>query len=178
MKYKYLLFLISLIFLTFGLGITYSFFHTTSIGKVDQKIAKFVFNTEKTDILQIPISSINPGDNNEYEFYVSNSKDEITSQVTIEYQMTIKTYHLVPLLIELYKVESDKEKLIMTCDETYSRNDSNELVCNAPLQEMSHEQNLKDNYKLKVSFPSEYNDEVYSGLVDYIDMEIKSYQKL
>lgn len=178
MKYKYLLFLISLIFLTFGLGITYSFFHSTTSSSVNQKIAKFVFNAEKTDTLQIPISSINPGDNKEYEFYVSNSKNTITSQVTIQYQMTIKTYHFVPLEIKLYKIENDKENLLMTCDETYTRNENHELICNAPLQEMSHSQDLKDSYKLKVSFPSEYNDEIYSGLVDYIDMEIKSYQKL
>jgi hypothetical protein len=34
-----------------------------------------------------------------------------------------------------------------------------------------------DNYKLKVTFPSQYNGEVYSDLVDYINIEIKSWQK-
>ena len=36
----------------------------------------------------------------------------------------------------------------------------------------------KNNYKLRISFPEEYNDEIYSNLVDYIDIEIKSWQKV
>ena len=33
------------------------------------------------------------------------------SNVSVEYQMTIKTYHLVPLVIELYSVDGETEVL-------------------------------------------------------------------
>jgi hypothetical protein len=164
----------SLIFVT---GITYSFFHSnTTLNSNDQNIAKFVFNAESLDQLEIPLIDLNPGDSKEYAFSVSNNNSGIVSNVTIEYQMTIKTFHLVPLVIQLYKLNGEEE-LVLTCDETYTRSLENELICNTPIQEMGHDSELSDNYKLKVEFPNEYNDEVYSNLVDYIDIEIKSWQK-
>jgi hypothetical protein len=42
---------------------------------------------------------------------------------------------------------------------------------------MGHSSERLDNYKLKVKFSNEYNDEVYSNLTDYINLEIKSWQK-
>ena len=92
--------------------------------------------------------------------------------------MTIKTFHLVPLNIELYKIDGETETLLITCDETFSRNEDNELVCNLPIEELDYLKESKNNYKLRISFPKEYNDEIYSNLVDYIDIEIKSWQKV
>ena len=91
--------------------------------------------------------------------------------------MIVKTYHLVPLTIELYKVEENGESLILTCDETYSRNESNELICNSNVEELNYKEAKENNYKLKVTFPSEYSNKMYSNLVDYINIEIKSWQK-
>ena len=34
------------------------------------------------------------------------------------------------------------------------------------------------NYKLEVEFPSTYNSEEYTNLVDYINLEINSWQKI
>ena len=102
----------------------------------------------------------------------------LLSNVSVEYQMIIKTYHFVPLLIELYKLDGETEELILTCDETYTRNLDNELICNSPIQEMSHSLEKLDNYKIKIEFPEEYNDAMYAGLVDYINIEIKSWQKM
>ena len=38
--------------------------------------------------------------------------------------------------------------------------------------------NNTDDYVLKVTFDSNYSDEAYSNLIDYINIEIKSYQKV
>lgn len=178
MKYKTIFLLIISIFLIFGFGITYSFFNTNNTGKVNQKIATFVFNAKEIDKLELPILDLNPGEYNEYLFSVNNVKNEKISNVTIEYQMTIKTYHLVPLTIELYRMTENSENLLMTCDENYSRNEKNELICNSQIEELNYKEAKENKYKLKVSFPSEYSDSIYSGLVDYIDIEIKSWQKL
>ena len=177
MKYKTLLILSTLILLIFGFGITYSFFSTSKLGTIDQKVATFIFNAEEVDKLNLPILNLNPGEDSEYAFSVSNSKDTKISNVTIEYQMIVKTYHLVPLTIELYKVEENGESLILTCNETYSRNESNELICNSNVEELNYKEAKENNYKLKVTFPSEYSDKMYSNLVDYINIEIKSWQK-
>ncbi len=174
-RLKLIVMLASSIVLICGSGITYSLFTSDSKLVANQKIAKFVFNATKTDIIELPISNLNPGSKSEYTFQVTNNIDNKRSDVSIKYQMIIKTFHFMPLEIKLYKV-TNKEELILSCDESYSRNSDNELVCNAAIQTMEYELNKTDNYKLVVEFPEAYNDDTYTELVDYIDIEIKSWQ--
>lgn len=177
MKVKVVLFLLFITFFTFSTGITYLYFHSTAEVILDQKLAAFVFNVEKQEKLEIPLEDLNPGDSSEYTFSVSNSDKLKTSNVTIEYQIALKTYHLVPLDIELYKVTEEKEELVLTCNEDkYSRNEKNELVCNTEKIKLDFRNVSKDDYKLKLVFPSQYNDISYSNLIDFIDVEITSNQ--
>lgn len=176
-KNKIIIIICVVALLVFGSGITYSLFRSDKTITADQAIAKFVFNAQRMDSLELPLKDMNPGEILEYPFSVSNSSSGSTSNVTVMYEMTIKTYHFVPLLIELYKINGT-EQLIMTCDETYTRNSSNELICNTPTQEISYSSENSDEYKLKVEFPDEYNGSEYAGLVDYINIEIRSWQKL
>lgn len=158
-----------------GLGITYSYFTSNSqLEVVDQKIAKFILDTQSLDRLELPLVGMAPGQSEEFDFSVSNSSDEVLSDVTISYQLTILTPHFTPLIIELYK----EDELVLSCDETYSRNENNELVCNSSIQELSHDDESIDNYTLSITFDGLYNDESYSNLIDYINIEIKSYQKV
>lgn len=178
MKRKIFIVIAMLILLIFCSGITYSLFHSsTNLNSNDQDIAKFIFNAKNVDQIELPLIDLNPGDTEEYNFSVSNNQEEKISQVSVNYQLIIKTYHLVPLIIELYKVVDEDEELIMTCDETYTRNAENELICNSPIQELEYSKVQLDNYKLKVKFSDEYTDAAYANLVDYINVEIKSWQK-
>ena len=175
MKYKILISMFVVMFFIFGIGIAYSCFTSSSeLSTVDQKIAKFVFDTETLDRLELPLEGMTPGQSEDYNFSISNSSDDISSDVTISYQLIILTPHFTPLVIELYKGED----LVLTCDETYSRNDNNELVCNSDIQELSHDDEYTDDYTLRITFDGLYNDESYSNLIDYINIEIKSYQKV
>lgn len=175
MKYKVFLVLFVFVFLICGSGLTYSYFNTnTSMSSVDQKIASFIFNAEHVDYLEIPLVDLVPGESSEYNFSVTNSDSVNISNVTIEYQLIIKTKHFAPLIIELYK----DDEVVLVCDETFSRDSNNDLVCNGPISELVHsEENIHD-YKLKVTFDSKYDSVVYSNLVDFINLEIKSYQKV
>ncbi len=175
MKYKILISLFIVMFFIFGIGITYSYFSSdATLSSVDQRIAKFVFDAETLDRLELPLIDLTPGQTEEYNFSISNGSSDLLSDVTIEYQLTILTPHFTPLIIELYKGED----LILSCDETYSRNENNELVCNSPVQELSYEEENLDNYTLRVTFDGLYSDESFSNLIDYINIEIKSYQKV
>lgn len=179
MKRKLLLIVILGSMVLFCSGITYSIFHSAAnMYNSNQGIAKFIFNTENLDTLEFPLIDIKPDDQKEYSFAVTNSVSNNKSDVTIEYQMFIKTYHFVPLIIELYKVTGSNEELILNCDETFTRNEENQLVCGTPLQNMSYQNDYLDNYKLKVKFDNDYTDIKYSNLVDFIDIEIKSWQKI
>ena len=178
-KRKALLIVGLLVLIIFSSGMTYSIFTSgTNIDVSNQKIAKFIFNAEKLDHLELNLVDLNPGDKETYSFEVSNSSETTLSNVTIQYQIVIKTLHLIPLNIKLYK-KAGKERLeVLSCDETFSRNDKNELVCNTSTQKMPFSMEEIDSYELEVEFPSLYVDDIYSNLVDYIDLEIKSWQKV
>lgn len=174
-KLKIIVMLVTSIVLICGSGITYSLFTSSTKAVANQKIAKFVFNAAKTDVIELPISNLNPGEKAEYTFQVTNNIDNKRSDVTIKYQMTIKTFHFMPLEINLYK--ENEETPLLTCEES-SRNTDNEVVCNIEVQTMDYKLNATDNYKLVIEFPEEFNDDSYTDLVDYIDIEIKSWQAI
>ena len=158
-------------------GVTYSFFKSDSNLFANQDIAKFVFEAEETSTISVPITDLNPGDSTSYTFEVTNNVDEVVSQVTINYQCIIKTYHLMPLEIKLFKTGA-VEELILSCDETFGRNSDNQVVCNSLIQEMAYDDKVSDSYRLDITFPEKYNDEDYSDLVDYIDIDIRSWQDI
>lgn len=159
------------------IGVTYSFFKSDSNLFANQDIAKFVFEAEETSTISVPITDLNPGDSASYTFEVTNNVDEVVSQVSINYQCIIKTYHLMPLEIKLFKTGA-VEELILTCDETFGRNSDNQIVCNSLIQEMDYDDKVSDSYRLDITFPEKYNDEDYSDLVDYIDIDIRSWQDI
>jgi hypothetical protein len=83
----------------------------------------------------------------------------------------------MPLEIKLFKT-GVVEELILTCNETFGRNSDNQIVCNSLIQEMAYDDKVSDNYRLDITFPEKYNDEDYSDLVDYIDIDIRSWQDI
>lgn len=175
MKKKVILGIIIIEFFVLSLGLTYSYFNSSSSAStVDQRLAHFVFDTETLDHLELPMIDMTPGIENSYEFSISNTSDDVTSDVSIIYELTILTPHYTPLIIELYK----EDELVLSCDETYSRNDNNELVCNLSPQELSHNDEYSDQYTLNVTFDEDYDSEEYSNLIDYINIDIRSYQKV
>ena len=70
MKYKTLALLALFITLVFGSGITYSVFHSNVSASGNQEIAQFIFQTEKTNHLELSLLDLNPGDTNTFEFAV------------------------------------------------------------------------------------------------------------
>lgn len=178
-KYKILMIILILVAGTSFYSVAYSFFHSNvDMNSTGIGIAKFVFNTDNLDEFQLALTDLKPGDVKDYDFSVSNNILDKKSDVTIQYQMIIKTYHLIPVNINLYRVIGLNEELIMSCDESYERNEQNELVCASPIQEITYSETEFDAYKLKIEFPSEYDDSIYSELVDYLNVEINSWQKV
>ena len=178
MKRRVILILFIACCLFLMIGITYSkFTSNVSLNVIDQYLAKFVFDAKVTDEISLPLASLTPGSEKEYSFSVTNNKDNNRSNVNIEYQIIIETFHFMPLDINLYKVVDDNLNLVMTCDETYSRDSENKLVCNSVEQQLSYTDDMEDEYILKVSFGEEYNSAIYADLVDFLDIKIKSWQK-
>lgn len=180
MKKKVMLIIILGILITFLSGITYSLFTSrATMISANQGIASFIFEANNLDHIDLNLNGLVPGDNKEYLFSVTNTNEnKKTSEVTIEYKLIIKTYHFMPLEINLYEVGEEKDNLVGKCDETAARNANNELVCAMPLGTLKNNVEEKDDYKLVVTFPSQYNDASYSNLVDYMSIEVESWQKI
>ena len=53
----------------------------------------------------------------------------------------------------------------------------NALVCNSDVWELEHNSTKTDKFNIKISFDSQYNSLEYTELVDYIDIDISSWQK-
>lgn len=175
MKYRVIIIVILFSLIICFSKITYSLFTSeTSFSIENMEIAEFIFETKRTNHIELDFMDLKPGDTNEYYFEVTNTKNNIVTNVTTEYQITIKTFHFMPLLIELYK----GNKSVMICNEDYSRNEDNALVCNSDIWEMDHNSTTTENFMLKVSFPKECNSYDYTELVDYIDLDISSWQKI
>jgi hypothetical protein len=177
-KKRIVIVLFVLSFLMLGYSVAYSFFSSnTTLSSSGKEIASFIFNTNNLDEFQLSLNDLQPGDNVEYPFSVSNNYMGKISNISVNYRITLKTYHLLPLVIELYKINGELEELVLICDETYERNIQNEVVCEAPVQELGHISGKLDDYKLKIKFLEDYNDVIYADLVDYLNIEIKSWQK-
>ena len=177
-RYKILIVAYLLSFLVFGVGITYSIFHSkTSLEGEAKNVAKFIFGQKGLDTLSIPLIYLVPNVLKEYPFSISNNDDINTSNVTIEYKLLLKTYHFAPLDIKLYEVTDNGDNLVISCDETAIRNASNELVCESDIKTLGHSNLGVDNYRLDVKFEDGYDSDIYSNIVDYINIEIKSWQK-
>jgi len=177
-KNKILTIIIISLTIVMGFGITYSYFNSSADGTEDQNIAKFVFNTESLDELSLSLVDMHPGDIEEFAFSVSNDNSGTLTEVTLEYQLTIKTYHYAPLKITFYEVDGETETLALTCDETYARDDNNMLVCTSSIYELDYIATTLDDYKIKVEFGSDYDQSEYADLVDFINIEINSWQKI
>ena len=179
MKKKIYISIMLIVLITLFSGITYSFFHSNVVlGSSNQGIASFVFETDSVDEIDLELTDLIPGTKKEYSFSVTNTRDKIVSDVTLEYELIMKTYHFIPITIDLYKIEDEKEIFVGKCDETISRNSSNQLVCNMPVETLNNSKEEIHDYKLKIEFPLEYNDVSYSNLVDFITIEIESWQKV
>lgn len=175
MKTKIVIILSILAITVLGAGMTYSYFVAGKSGSSNNDIAKFIFNDTVMDSLSIPLMEFKPGETKTYDFKISNSDDsDVVSDVTINYELTILTPHYIPLVIELYK----EDTLLMTCDETKTRNENNELVCQTEVLELAYNEKTEDNFQLVVTFDSNYNTLDYANLIDYINIDIKSYQKV
>lgn len=179
MKKKICIAIVLIVLITFFSGITFSFFHSNAtMNSSNQGIASFVFEANNLDEIDLELNDLIPGTKKEYLFSVTNTKDKIVSDVTVEYELVINTYHFIPLTIDLYKIEAEKETFVGKCDETTTRNSSNELVCKMPKETLNNSKEEKHDYKLKLEFPAKYNDASYSNLVDFINIEIESWQKI
>ena len=147
-KKKIILILLVIYILIFGVNTTYSMYNSRTDSKVELNFAKIIFNNEAIDSLSLPISDLVPGESLEYKFMVSNNKEGVRSEINIGYTISIETFNIVPVNIELYDLE--KEEPILNCNkDSFVRNSENKLICNTEEYILNFDSDNTKNYTLK-----------------------------
>lgn len=161
-KYLFLAVLITTIIVT---AFTLSRYRTTVFSKSSAKVATPVINLSN-DTLNI---EINPVQNlQSYVFEVSNYEDENESEVSMVYNLQIKTANALPLEFELYNYD----------ETTNAETGNNLLVTNNTTDEIEMKEGQKrtNKYILKIKWKEDQKNYLYSKEIDYIQLVLNSHQ--
>ena len=155
-------------------GITYSLYTNMIKKEVPISLATFNVGIEKKTTLDIDLSDLEPGSVNRYDFSILNNINESMSDVSISYNIVLKTGNYSPLDIKLY---DSSDNLLFDSNDGV-RTEDNEVLLKTDDIIMPYSKSVKNDYSLEVVFPEEYSGEEYSGLVDYIHLTIEANQKI
>lgn len=89
--------------LIFGGMKSYAAYKAKAEGELAKlNLAKFVFQNQQKQEIGLNISDMIPGDKVSYNFSVTNNKDNVVSDVSIDYKIEVETLQLMPLVVNLY----------------------------------------------------------------------------
>lgn len=159
---------------------TKSRYEKSMVATFKNEVAVYLFETSVKNI-PIEIESLSPSDEPYvYSFTVSNNDGKNISEVSIEYDLYVKTTTNLPLQYELYLNEDytsnnatnlfENEELIQDEYGTYYRKVS------INTRYFGYEQMETDRYTLLITFPKIYNSEKYQNLIESIELYIDSRQ--
>ena len=171
MKKKILIIIIMFMLISVT-GITYSLYTNMVKKEVPISLASFSVGVDRKESIDIDLSDLEPGSTKSYNFSVLNNIDESMSDVSISYNIIVKTGNYIPLDIKLY----DSNNNLVIDSLNGSRTEDNELLFKSNDIIMPYSEQVKNDYRLEVVFPEEYNGEEFSGLVDYINLTIEASQ--
>lgn len=155
--------------------ISFSSYETASNSNVVSDIAFYLLDVNKQSE-EIKIGDISPdGKDYIYNITVQNYKDDIISEVDLEYNLDLITTTNIPLNYEI-KLKNDSTNIITT-KEIFQDND---LMYFNKFSTLSYQftknKKMSKEYELIINFPKEYNDEAYQGLIDSVKIEVNSKQ--
>ncbi len=153
-------------------------FRTEARGDAPIDIAFYLLNDTYTH-QNITLDEMKPGDEKSYTFTVSNTDGTNRSEVTLDYEVLIRTTTNLPLEYELYEVVSGSDtdavlssNIVADDDGTYFK----EIKTSSETFDYSSDQTKL--YKLKVKYPAAQKDHKYQGFCESIEINILSKQKI
>lgn len=172
------------IFLVMGITSTYSAYRTNIKGEISKiQLAKFVFEKDSTQEINLDINNLVPGDSLVYDFFVANNKNNIVTDVIIDYEIEIETLNLIPVVIYLYKLENDNKKLVLTCNTANQNSNNSKINCLTEKQQLDYKQKINNSYQIEILYPEfDSNGNMwnldYANKYDYISVKLNSYQSV
>lgn len=161
---SYLLYLTIVCTLIFG--VTYARYSTEVTGSASARTAAVALDSslDLTDKLE----GMQPGENKEISFTVSNQKDEVTSEVAQGYTITLLTTGNLPLTFEIVAVSSNNGQNYGLTQEEGKYIWSGGILPAGIKTEHT--------YKLSVIWPENENDPKYMSEIDAVSLRIDAQQ--
>ena len=157
-------------------------------------IAFWIINDQYEKEENLLLSDISPTENPyEYLISVANFKDNKRTETAFEYNIIIEATTSMPLEYDLKKMNAEnvwnecyKTQKLNSEVNTFNGSSYTNYIKQITFGEsqeqkkftLGYEQNQTDYYKLQVKFPTEYNKEEYSDLVEKVKISINATQKL
>ena len=178
LKIELIVLLVLLIMLCFFIPFTLSRFKTEARGDAPIDVAFYLLNDTYTR-QNITLDEMKPGDEKSYTFSVSNTDGTNRSEVTLDYEIMVRTTTNLQLEYELEEVTEEEDVNIVLSSNIVADQDGTyfkELKTSSETFEYSSDQTKL--YKLTVKYPSALKSHKNQGFCESIEINIISKQKI
>ena len=114
----------------------------------------------------------------EYTFSVANNDGTDRTETAIQYSIELKTTTNLPLEIEVYRSTDMTTDLVESIQTIQDDDGTYYKKIKVTGGNFGFLQNEQATYKIEVEFPEEYNDSQYEGIIEYVQITIKSSQRM
>ena len=113
-----------------------------------------------------------------YTLSVANYDGNERTQTALEYDIEIKTTTNLPLQYQIYKSGEQNPQSIISTETTADSYGTYFKYTTFAGDEFGFSENQQNNYQIKVIFPEQYNSAEYEGIIEYVEITVKSRQKI
>ena len=178
LKLEIILFFILLIILCFLIPFTLSRFRTEARGDAPIDVAFYLVNDTYTR-QNITLDEMKPGDEKSYTFSVSNTDGTNRSEVTLEYEVVVRTTTNLQLEYELEEITSGEDVDVVLSSNVVADEDGTyfkEIKTSSETFEYSNDRTKL--YKLTIKYPETLKSHKNQGFCENIEIKILSKQKI
>lgn len=178
LKLEIIFLLILLVMLCFLIPFTLSRFKTEARGDAPIDIAFYLLNDTYTHE-NITLDEMKPGDEKSYTFSVSNTDGTNRSEVTLEYEVVVRTTTNLQLEYELEEITSGEDVDVVLSSNVVADEDGTyfkEIKTSSETFEYSNDRTKL--YKLTIKYPETLKSHKNQGFCENIEIKILSKQKI
>ncbi len=167
----------SILFLFLIFSKTGAIFQTKTEGEAKLDIAFYCIE-EDFQSMNLKLEDIVPRSASYiYNFTVSNNNGSKRTETALTYDLTLRTTTNLPLDFKLFDINSSPvqistEVIGLDDDNTYFR------TITVPQREFGFVNNETDSYRIEINFPAEYNLEHYQDIIELVEINVDSKQKI
>lgn len=153
-------------------------YRSSATSNADVNLAYYIFNNQ--DISQdLKLDSILPSQTPyNYTLLVANNDGQRRTETAIQYSFEIKTTTNLPLNYRFYNSQDLTNNLVSSSNTSADEDGTYYKYITATGGNFGFQTNEQATYILQVEFPEEYNVSQYEGIIEYIQITIKSNQRI